>query len=64
MTHSERNAQLLAAAIEEGLISPILPFSELTAIPMMHGHIYVYLSKENGSLPVFSNATNNLCIRS
>ena len=34
MTHSERNAQLLAAAIEEGLISPILPFSELTAIPM------------------------------
>ncbi len=34
MAQSDRNAQLLETAIEEGLISEILPFSELTAIPM------------------------------
>ncbi|MEO1322470.1 MAG: hypothetical protein AAFV59_05625 [Pseudomonadota bacterium] len=34
MSQPDRNAQLLATAMEEGLISPILPFSELTAIPM------------------------------
>jgi len=34
MSKSDRNAQLLATAMEEGLISPILPFSELTAVPM------------------------------
>jgi ribonucleoside-diphosphate reductase alpha chain len=34
MPKSDRNAQLLATAMEEGLISPILPFSELTAVPM------------------------------
>lgn len=34
MSQTDRNAQLLATAMEEGLISPVLPFSELTAIPM------------------------------
>ena len=34
MSKSDRNAQLLATAMEEGLISPILPFAELTAVPM------------------------------
>lgn len=34
MSNSDRNAQLLATAMEEGLISPILPFDALTAVPM------------------------------
>ncbi|MEM7459726.1 MAG: hypothetical protein AAF331_09710 [Pseudomonadota bacterium] len=34
MSKSDRHAKLLATAMEEGLISPILPFSELTAAPM------------------------------
>lgn len=34
MSQSDRNAQLLAAAMEEGLISPVLPFAELSAVPM------------------------------
>ena len=34
MSKPDRNAKLLATAMEEGLISPILSFSDLTAIPM------------------------------
>ena len=34
MSKPDRNAKLLATAMEEGLISPILSFSALTAIPM------------------------------
>ncbi|MEL6858558.1 MAG: hypothetical protein AAFO74_09245 [Pseudomonadota bacterium] len=34
MSTSERNAQLLATATEEGLISQILRFGELSAVPM------------------------------
>lgn len=34
MSTPDRNAQLLATAMEEGLISPILPLSELTSVPM------------------------------
>ena len=34
MSKTDRNTKLLATAMEEGLISPILPFSELTAVPM------------------------------
>ncbi|MEM7328344.1 MAG: hypothetical protein AAF437_06350 [Pseudomonadota bacterium] len=34
MSKHDRSAHLLATAMEEGLISPILPFSDLTAVPM------------------------------
>ncbi len=34
MSKPDRNAKLLATAMEEGLISPILAFADLTAIPM------------------------------
>lgn len=34
MSQSDRNAQLLATAMEEGLISPVLTFAELSAVPM------------------------------
>ncbi len=34
MSQSDRNAQLLATAMEEGLISPVLPLAELSAVPM------------------------------
>jgi len=34
MSASDRMAQLLATATEEGLISPILPLNQLTAVPM------------------------------
>ena len=34
MSKTDRNARLLATAMEEGLISPILPFCELSAVPM------------------------------
>lgn len=34
MSKTDRNMKLLATAMEEGLISPILPFSELTAVSM------------------------------
>ncbi len=34
MPASDRNVQLLATAMEEGLISPIMPFGELCAVPL------------------------------
>ncbi|MEO1188573.1 MAG: hypothetical protein AAFW60_05825, partial [Pseudomonadota bacterium] len=34
MSKPDRNEELLATAMEEGLISPVLPFAELTAVPM------------------------------
>lgn len=34
MSQSDRNAQLLATAMEEGLISPVLAFADLSAVPM------------------------------
>ncbi|MCR9270113.1 MAG: hypothetical protein NXH72_09020 [Hyphomonadaceae bacterium] len=34
MAASDRNAQLLATAMEEGLISPVMPFGELCAVPL------------------------------
>ena len=34
MSASDRNAQLLATAMEEGLISPVMSFAELCAVPL------------------------------
>lgn len=34
MSASDRNAQLLATAMDEGLISPIMPFGTLCAVPL------------------------------
>ncbi len=34
MSASDRNAQLLATAVEEGLISPVMSFAELCAVPL------------------------------
>lgn len=34
MSASDRNAQLLATAVEEGLISPVMSFADLCAVPL------------------------------